>query len=187
MANVVRPNRKVWTKKRIAIIVLISISYAIWFDLLDSVVYCPVKGVPINCKSIGEIFGGNQVYQVWNIVGHFIPVLFMFFLKPLRIEYFLAVFLISTAVMDSPIWGLERMLRGNLLWTDNHVPTTSIIEWIRYYYNPVGFYGVWDHDWLFPNFPTAAAIFWSLVLRIGGVCLLIWLSINLIDRQNTKK
>jgi hypothetical protein len=72
--------------------------------------------------------------------------------------------------------GVERTLRGNLLWTNNHVPTTSIVEWIKYYYNPIGFYGVWDHDWLFPNFPTAAAIFWSLVLRIGGVCFLMWLS-----------
>jgi hypothetical protein len=98
----------------------------------------------------------------------------MFFFKPLRIEYFLAVFLISTAVMDSPIWGIERLSRGNLLWTENHIPTTSIIEWIKYYYNPIGFYSVWDHDWLFPNFPSAAAIFWSIVVRVGAVSLFIW-------------
>lgn len=163
----------IWTKKRIIIIILVSISYATWFDLLDSIAYCPVTGIPINCLSIGEVFGGNYIYQPWNIAGHFIPALFMFFLKPLRIEYFIAVFLLSTTVMDSPVWGLERLLRGNLLWTENHIPTTSITEWIKYYYNPIGFYGVWDRDWLFVNFPFAAAIFWSLIIRILCVVLLI--------------
>jgi hypothetical protein len=176
MSSVVRGSNKgpIWTRRRITIIILVSISYAVWFDLLDSIADCPVKDIPINCKSIGEIFGGNQFYQPWNIAGHFIPALFMFFFKPLRIEYFLAVFLISTAVMDSPIWGIERLSRGNLLWTENHIPTTSIIEWIKYYYNPIGFYSVWDHDWLFPNFPSAAAIFWSIVVRVGAVSLFIW-------------
>lgn len=148
-------------------------SYAIWFDLLDSIAYCPVQGIPINCLSIGEVFGGNHIYQPWNIAGHLIPALFMFFLKPLKIEYFIAVFLLSTAIMDSPMWGLERLLRGNLLWAENHLPTTSITEWIKYYYNPIGFYHVWDQDWLIPNFPSAAAIFWSLVIRLGSVISLI--------------
>lgn len=165
---------QVWTRSRIIIIIVVSIGYAAWFDLLDSITDCPVKDIPINCKSIGEIFGGNQFYQPWNIAGHFIPSLFMFFFKPLRVEYFLAVFLLSTAVMDSPIWGAERLLRGNLLWSENHIPTTSIFEWIKYYYNPVGFYGVWDHDWLLPNFPNAASIFWSIVARIIIVLLFIW-------------
>lgn len=163
----------IWTKKRIALIIIVSISYATWFDLLDSIAYCPVSNIPINCLSIGEVFGGNHIYQPWNIIGHFIPALFMFFLKPLRIEYFIAVFLLSTIVMDSPIWGVERLLRGNLLWTENHIPTTSILEWIKYYYNPIGFYGVWDNDWILKDFPSAAVIFWSIVARLAIVILLI--------------
>jgi hypothetical protein len=66
----------------------------------------------------------------------------------------------------NPIRGIERLLRGNLLGTQNHIPTTSIFEWIKYYYNPVGFYGAWDHDWLFVNIPSAATIFWSILVRI---------------------
>ena len=156
-------------------IILVSVGYATWFDLLDSIAYCPVSNIPINCLSIGEVFGGNHIYQPWNIIGHFIPTLFMFFLKPLKIEYFIVVFLLSTLVMDSPVWGVERLLRGNLLWTENHIPTTSIVEWIKYYYNPFDLYGVWDHDWLFQNFPSAAVIFWSIAGRLAIVISLICL------------
>jgi hypothetical protein len=175
-----RQIEKTWTKEKVSIIVGIAILYSIWFDLLDSLVYC--EGSPsssnsiVDCKSIGEIFGGNQVYQPWNITGHLIPTLFMLFLKPIRIWYFLAAFLISTAVMDSPLWGVERLLwHGQPLWQQNHTPTYDFGSWIVYYYNPLGTYHVWDHNWLFPNFPTSSVIFWSLVARISaGVCILIW-------------
>lgn len=53
----------IWTKKRIILIILVSISYATWFNLLDSIAYCPVSNIPINCLSIGEVFGGNNIYQ----------------------------------------------------------------------------------------------------------------------------
>ncbi|HET6588605.1 MAG TPA: hypothetical protein VFG45_00405 [Candidatus Nitrosocosmicus sp.] len=177
-----KKTKKVWTKKRIMLIILVSISYATWFDFLDSIAYCPASNIPINCLSIGEVFGGNHLYQPWNIIGHFIPALFMFFLKPLKIEYFIAVFLLSTVVMDSPIWGIERLLHGNLLWAEDHIPTTSIVEWIKYYYNPIGMYGVWDHDWIFENFPSAAVIFWSLVIRIAVVIPLIY-----VEKKSNKE
>ena len=173
-----RQIEKTWTKEKVSVIIGIAILYSIWFDLLDSLVYCqrPLLSISIvDCKSIGEMFGGNQVYQPWNITGHLIPTLFMLVLKPIRIWYFLAAFLISTAVMDSPLWGVERLLwHGQPLWQENHTPTYDFGSWIIYYYNPLGTYHVWDHNWLFSNFPTSSVIFWSLVARISGVCILIW-------------
>jgi hypothetical protein len=48
------------------------------------------------------------------------------------------------------------------------------IKWLIYYYNPLGLKRVWDHDWLFSNFPTASMILWSLTARIVCVTLWIW-------------
>lgn len=53
-----------WDRKRVGIIVLVALVYALWFNLLDSVAYCyddPASGR--SCKSMGQIFGGNQFYQ----------------------------------------------------------------------------------------------------------------------------
>jgi hypothetical protein len=88
--------------------------------------------------------------------------------------------------MDSPLWGIERKgFQGFPLWQAKtnastskcpveHQRTYSIANWTAYYYNPVGLDLVWDCSWLFPNFPTAATIFWSLVGRIVAAALLIW-------------
>jgi hypothetical protein len=183
---------KTWTKKRLGLIIAVAIVYGLWFNLLDTVAFCEfsVKDSKVNCNSIGQIFGGNSLYQAWNIVGHSLPGLFMLFgFKEHRLELFLAGFLLSTVVMDSPLWGIERkVFHGLSLWdgvedttasNPEHCPvkhsiTYSIKDWINYYYNPLGFYLVWDCSWLFPNFPTAAAIFWSLVGRIVAAVLLIW-------------
>jgi hypothetical protein len=180
---------KTWTKKRLGIVIAVSIVYGIWFNLIDSVAFCQYssKDSGGSCKSIGEIFGGQEFYQSWNIVGHFLPGLFMLLLfKQQKLELFLAAFLISTVVMDSPLWGVERRIAHGLsLWHGIpnanttvcpvvHPRTFHINEWVMYYYNPIGFDLVWDCSWLFPNFPTAAAIFWSLVGRISAAILLIW-------------
>ncbi|MCS4538955.1 MAG: hypothetical protein HYY67_08880 [Thaumarchaeota archaeon] len=167
--------RGTWTRSRLGVILLVAFVYGTWFNLLDSVIYCINAST---CKSIGEIFGGNQLYQPWNVFGHMIPSMLMFFFRPLKSELFVAGFLISTAVMDSPLWGVARLLRGSPLWhgdqTGNHVPTSDLSEWVTYYYNPFGTYLVWDSYWLLPGFPTSAAIFWSLVLRVVLAALLIW-------------
>lgn len=180
-----RTYNKTWTKRRLGIIIIISITYGIWFNLLDTLVYCQNSGV--SCISIGNIFGGPNFYQSWNIAGHFIPGLFMLLaFKQHRLELFLAAFLISTVVMDSPLWGIEREVAHGLpVWQgDAHLDTSKcpvgqpityhINEWIMFYYNPVGTTLVWDCHWLFPNFPTGAVIFWSLVGRISAAILLIW-------------
>jgi hypothetical protein len=183
---------RTWSKKRIVIIIALSIAYGTWFNAIDSFAYCPhdVK----DCVSIGKMFGGNNIYQIWNILGHFTPGLFMlFWFKPYKIELFLAGFLISTIVMDSPLWGEERLLIHHIpLWdgknevpfpeqNDNtncvkHSNTDKIEGWIAFYYNPTGTDLVWDCPWPFaayPDFPNAAAIFWSLFGRILAVVLLI--------------
>jgi hypothetical protein len=62
---------------------------------LDSVVFCQfsIKDSKVTCNSIGQIFGGNNSYQVWNIGGHFIPGLFMLLgFKEHRLELFLSGF-----------------------------------------------------------------------------------------------
>ena len=136
------------------------------------------------------MFGGDPKYQPWNIVGHMIPGLFLllYFMSKKEelaiIELFLAGILISTATMDSPLWGATRLLlTGNPLWycdpcepphkPTNHnttgPPIVQLMTWIAYYYNPVGTYVVFD------TFPTAALIFWSVVGRIAGaVTLIVW-------------
>jgi hypothetical protein len=176
---------KTWTKSTLSIVISVAICYGIWFNLLDSLAYCQQSDTKNQfghtCTSMGTIFGGNQFYQPWNIIGHFLPGLFMALLfKEKKLELFLAGALISTVVMDSPLWGIERKdFHGLPLWvgmdvngTHVHKTAWSIGNWIMYYYNPVGFYSVWDSNW-FLNLPNAAIIFWSIVGRIVAAVLLI--------------
>lgn len=97
--------------------------------------------------------------------------------RPWKLELFIAGILVSTAVMDSPVWGIARISHGLPLWhadaSGSHVPTSDISEWIVYYYNPVGSYLVWDSPWLFPEFPSAAAIFWSVFARFAAAAVII--------------
>jgi hypothetical protein len=104
-----------WTKSTLSIVIAVAISYGIWFNLLDSLAYC--KQLDNNnqfshtCTSIGTIFGGNQLYQPWNIIGHCLPGLFMALLfKEKKLELFVAGVLISTVVMDSPLWGRRKKI-----------------------------------------------------------------------------
>lgn len=110
------------------------------------------------------MLGGNSIYQPWNIIGHGIPTLFLLFYDRKKWEYALVGFLISTVVMDSPIWGVDVLYAhpNQDLWKENGVPTHNLWEWIAFYYNPVGSYGVWD-NW----FPPAWLMFWSVAGRIA--------------------
>lgn len=125
------------------------------------------------------MFGGDQLYQPWNVIGHLIPGLFLVWLTPKKVELFVAGALISSVVMDSPLWGTVRIDVHVLpLWhidnsqdSESFSNTCDIHEWIQFYYNPVGTYGVWDIN---SSIPSAALIFWSLVLRSLGAGLLIW-------------
>jgi hypothetical protein len=93
----------------------------------------------------------------------------MLLFRPRKAELFVAGALISSAVMDSPLWGVSRLLHGLPLWHiegDNlFVPTQSFAQWIVYYYDPIEFYQVWRDYWLASGLPNAAMIFWSVVLR----------------------
>jgi hypothetical protein len=179
--------RKTWTKKNIGIIIIVAVGYGIWFNYLDAAVYCPERNPGTDptpyCKAktvpIGRILGDNQVYQPWNIIGHCLPGLIILLLMPKRLELFLAAVLISSAIMDSPLWGVMRLAIDAPLWHkvgDNpFVETWDLGEWIAYYYNPVGDYPVWGDSWLGKGLPNAAMIFWSVLLRIvfAGI-LIIW-------------
>ncbi|HEY7080814.1 MAG TPA: hypothetical protein VH500_14010 [Nitrososphaeraceae archaeon] len=148
---------RTWTAKVLGIVLIVAISYGVWYDYADSL------------DGLGDLFGGDLIYQPWNILGHFIPALFMLLFFPKKIEMFLAAFLISTVVMDTPIWGMEKLyLHHQSLW-DQKGKTNSLYDWIAFYYNPVGFYGVWKG-----NFPTASVIFFSIVGRLGAAAGLIW-------------
>jgi hypothetical protein len=183
---------RTWTARRITVIIVVAFIYGIWFNFIDSLNYCyNDKNVGYACKSVGEIFGGDLKYQPWNIIGHIIPGLFMLFYFRSKkeelaiVELFLAGILISTATMDSPLWGAIRLLHGNPLWhclpceppPPQNEPTTGppaiqFMTWIAYYYNPVGSYVVWNPT---APFPSAALIFWSVVGRIAGaVILIVW-------------
>jgi hypothetical protein len=174
-----------WTRRRIIIIIIISILYGLWFNFLDSAAYCDDSVDGRHCIPVGQILGNNDVYQPWNIIGHCIPGLFMLLFEPRKAELFIAGVLISSAVMDSPLWGVARSLHGLPLWHiegDNlFAPTYNIVQWIVYYYNPLGFYQVWGDYWLAPGLPNASMIFWSIVLRLVGAVLLIWWQ----DRQES--
>lgn len=176
------PKSSTWTKKNIAIIVSISIVYGIWFNYLDSAAYCPNSNG--ECMAVGEILGGNTLYQPWNIIGHCIPALLLLTIFPKKSELFIASILISSAVMDSPLWGVMRLVNGLPLWHmengQNFVPTSvdwnGLWQWIVYYYNPIGTYPVWGDDWPEGSgLPNAALIFWSVALRvIIAVVFILW-------------
>jgi hypothetical protein len=172
-----------WTKKRIVIIVSISIVYGIWFNYLDAAAYCP-PNPDGKCIPVGKILGDNKYYQPWNIIGHAIPALLLLTLFPKKTELFLASILISSAVMDSPLWGVMRLAHGLPLWHIaegvNFVPTTidlnGLWQWIVYYYNPIGAYPVWADNWPEGSgLPNAALIFWSVALRVVfAMALILW-------------
>jgi len=170
-----------WTRRRILIVIAIAILYGIWFNILDSAAYCPHK-VTNTCDekcspiSIGTIFGGDLIYQPWNVVGHLIPGLFLVWWTPKKLELFVAGALISSIVMDSPLWGVIRLEQGLPLWytdgkNEGFTNTCDLDKWIKFYYNPLGFYPVWNTP---SGLPNAAMLFWSLVGRSIGAGLLIW-------------
>jgi hypothetical protein len=159
--------------------------YGIWFNILDSAGYCQyLKEQPKNCNEkchvipVGDLFGGDMYYQSWNVIGHLIPGLFLVWWTPKKVELFVAGALISSVVMDSPLWGVIRLDAHALpLWylntpnAESFANTCDISKWIPFYYNPVGAYGVWS---ISIGFPSAAVIFWSLVGRSLAAGLLIW-------------
>jgi hypothetical protein len=157
------------------------LAYGAWFDVLDSIAYCPnqvQKSCDEKCQpiSIGSLFGGDHVYQPWNVIGHLIPGLFLVWWTPKRVELFVAGALISSVVMDSPLWGVLRLEHGLPLWYmneigENFVNTCNNAYWISYYYNPIGSYAVWNNP---AGFPSAAILFWSIIGRSLGAGLLIW-------------
>jgi hypothetical protein len=109
------------------------------------------------------------------MIGHIIPFSFALMFRPLEPQLFITGFLISTTIMDSPLWRIVRLWYGLPLWHSDQVPTFSIVDWIIYYYNPFGFYLVWDSSCIFPEFPNAAATFWSVVGRTtAAVIVLLW-------------
>jgi len=176
-----------WTKRRISIVIAVALIYGTWFNILDTAGYCKNKqelmlnnSCNIKCDVIpvGDLFGGNAYYQPWNVIGHLIPGLFLVWLTPKKVELFVAGALISSVVMDSPLWGFIREEGHELpLWhivkwnNKDFVNTCDIGKWIQFYYNPAGFYGVWEFS---NSFPSAALIFWSLIARSAAAGLLIW-------------
>jgi len=167
-----------WNKRTVTAVIVVAIVYGLWFNVLDSAAYCKDKTQPKDCIAIGVILGENNIYQLWNIIGHIIPGLFLALYFKKRLEYFVAGIFVSSAVMDSPLWGVARVLHGLPLWhSEPNNPfaiTYSLNDWIIYYYNPIGHYQVWENPWIFPGFPTASVIFFSVVLRIVFAGLLIY-------------
>ncbi|HET7284518.1 MAG TPA: hypothetical protein VFI70_07515, partial [Nitrososphaeraceae archaeon] len=156
--NIKKDRPKTWTKKRISIIIIVSITYGIWFNFLDSAAFCNPSENRLNCTPIGQALGTNYIYQPWNIIGHCVPGLFMLLFSPRRIELFIAGILISSAVMDSPLWGVMKLNFHNLpLWhmegNNLYAVTWHLSDWIVYYYNPIGSYQVWKEHWLHVGLP----------------------------------
>lgn len=166
---------------------VISLLYGIWYNYLDSASYCPSKHNPTTCVQVGEIMGGGAIYQFWNILGHIIPSLCVS-LYFRSISMLLVGLLISSSVMDSPLWGEMRLLFYNEagLWhcpdgiceftngcTAQYEETHNLFEWIVFYYNPIGSYPVWGEHWPIECSPTSALIFWSIVARVSIAIMLI--------------
>jgi hypothetical protein len=170
-----------WTKRRLLIVVAVALVYGIWFNFLDSAAYCPNQGekdCDDKCSpvSIGSMFGGDLVYQPWNVIGHCIPGLFLVWWTPKRLELFIAGALISSVIMDSPLWGVIRLGHHLPLWYmnekgENFVNTCDLGKWIEYYYKPNGLYPVWNTQ---SGLPNAAMIFWSIIGRSVAAILLIY-------------
>lgn len=107
--KIIIPISQTWTKKRIFSIVLVAVIYGIWFNFLDSAEFILNSNDSITA---GMVVGGeldNQVYQPWNIIGHCIPALILLAFFPKKFELFIASILISSAIMDSPLWGLVNL------------------------------------------------------------------------------
>jgi hypothetical protein len=186
-----------WSLTVIGALIIVSVLYGIWFNYLDSASYCyDDSSYKKNCTPIGEILGKNNNYQIWNILGHTIPSL-IFFLYFKKIELLIIGLLVSSSIMDSPLWGLARLLfyndtglwnclDGKCEFTDGcavkYSTTYNLLEWIVFYYNPIGTYPVWDEDgdpgWPAKCLPTSSIIFWSLIIRIS-------IAVLLINWQNT--
>lgn len=180
-----------WDRKRICIVIAVALLYGIWFNFIDSLGFCAVKlketcNEECQVASIGQQFrrdtedsgdSGDSVYQPWNIIGHLIPgMILLWWYTPKKFELFVAGALISSIVMDSPIWGVTRLAHNLPLWymdenDKNFVNTCNIVNWILYYYNPIGDYPVWKTE---SGLPTAAILFWSIIGRGVAAALLIW-------------
>ena len=137
-----------WTKRRLLIVVAVALVYGRWFNFFDSAAYCPNQGGK-DCDeqyspiSIGSMFGGDLIYQPWNVIGHSIPGLFLDWWTPKRLKLFIAGALISSIITDSPLWGVIRLGHQLPLWYldgngENFVNTCDLTKWISYYYNPIG-------------------------------------------------
>jgi hypothetical protein len=70
--------------------------------------------------------------------------------------------------------GNSKVVAWFAFVASDQVPTFSIVDWIIYYYNPFGFYLVWDSPWIFPGFSNAVAIFWSVVGRTTAVVIVLY-------------
>ena len=122
------------------------------------------------------MFGGDLIYQPWNVIGHCIPGLFLVLWTPKKLELFIAGALISSIIMDSPLWGVIRLGHHLPLWYldengENFVNTCDLTKWIPYYYNPIGLYPVWNTP---SGLPNAAMLFWSIIGRSVAAALLIF-------------
>ena len=182
--------QRTWTKKNLGIIIIVSFAYGIWFNYLDSAVYCNdllINIIEDRCMYVGKLFNNNSLYQPWNIIGHFIPGLFLLLFLPKKIELVIVGVLISSSIMDSPLWGIIRIANDGPLWhmveKENFVETNNLTQWIVYYYNPIGGHQVWKDSWPIGGQPTSALIFWSIIARIvGSIILIKW-----EDKQDKQK
>ena len=98
---------------------------------------------------LGTCLEETCIYQPWNVIGHCIPGLFLVLWTPKQLELFIAGALISSIIMDSPLWGVIRLGHQLPLWYldengKNFVNTCDLTKWISYYYNPIGSYPVWN-------------------------------------------
>jgi len=171
-----KKERRTWTKKNISIILIVGFAYGIWFNFIDSAAYCNnllIDLIGENCIPVGSLLKNNMSYQTWNIIGHLIPGMFLFLFMPRKIELCIVGALVSSIIMDSPLWGIVRLAQDLPLWTFNFVPTYNLWEWISFYYDPLGTYQVWKDSWPVNGQPTSAVIFWSLIARIVVSFLLI--------------
>jgi hypothetical protein len=103
----------------------------------------------------------------------------MLLLKPNKLELFIAGILISSVVMDSPLWGAMKLWHGLPLWhvdgKNNFAKTSSLGAWIADHYNPIGKNPVWEASWPIAGLPTSAMIFWGFIAKICAAAALIWL------------
>ncbi len=152
-------------------IIIISFFYGVWFDFADSI-------PDIGLAFVNPFFG--NYYQVWNYIGHGLAGSFWVFVDHRNWRFWAAAILISTVVMDSPLWGLIREfdVNGHDFWCDpdpiipfNYRKHCTFTEWFHFYYNWVGNYSVLGKESTYhPSgttifIPSASIIFWSLAGR----------------------